>query len=164
MSTVSKVMSIGCIASDSAVNSWTTCTWGKAQYLDSNSSPVTRYSGTCSCNGFHLLSSFTSPATLWHLKTRKQVIPIAEVHYLLKCPNIESPLYSTTYLFLNIVIVKVIKVRRKRESYCHFASSLTPKQAFDNSSPGHDRWVLLENIRKCLKSHIYANGMLGLVG
>lgn len=22
-----------------------------------------------------------------------------------------------------------------------------------------DRWVLLENIRKCLKSHIYANGM-----
>lgn len=27
-----------------------------------------------------------------------------------------------------------------------------------------DRWVLLENIRKCLKSHIYANGMLRLVG
>lgn len=46
----------------------------------------------------------------------------------------------------------------------HFSGSCTPKQAFYNSSPGHDRWVLLENIRKCLKSHIYANGMLRLVG
>lgn len=57
-----------------------------------------------------------------------------------------------------------ISVEKEGKQHCHFSSFLTPKQAFYNSSAGHDRWVLLENIRKCLKSHIYANGMLRPVG
>lgn len=65
--------------------------------------------------------------------------------------------------FLNTGVIIVMR-KRSGSKTATFKAPLHLNKIFYNSSLGHDRWVLLENIRKCLKSHIYANGMLRLAG